>query len=72
MPLILIIFNQGLIPLLIDLVAKYEDHETQSAKQLTILRLNYFFMLLNTILLPLTGYITIKDFLNYALKALEK
>jgi len=42
-PLILLIFNFGIIPLLIDLIALLEDHKTKSLKQLSIMRKNFFF-----------------------------
>jgi len=63
-PLMLAVFNFLIIPLLIDLVAFLEDHWTKSEKQLSIMKKNLFFMTLNTILLPLTGLITIRKFLE--------
>ena len=71
-PLILIVFNSLIIPLLVDLVAFLQDHETFSSKQLTILTLNFVFMTINTIFIPLTNYITMKDFLQFLMKALQK
>lgn len=42
-PLILLAFNFGIIPLIIDLIAFLEDHKTKSMKQLGIMRKNFFF-----------------------------
>lgn len=42
-PLILLAFNFGIIPLLIDFIAFLEDHKTKSLKQLGIMRKNFFF-----------------------------
>jgi uncharacterized membrane protein YjgN (DUF898 family) len=46
--------NVILIPFLIDIMVLIEDHPTKSRRQLAILNRNYFFMLLNSFLLPLT------------------
>lgn len=54
------LFNFVLIPLLIDLVAYIDDHETKSDKQTSIMKLNFVFMTINNVLLPLTGLITMK------------
>lgn len=50
-PLILLAFNFGIIPLLIDLIAYLEDHKTKSSKQLGIMKKNFFFQLFNTVIL---------------------
>jgi hypothetical protein len=69
-PLILALFNGVIIPLLVDLVAMMQDHETHSGKQITILILNFVFMSLNVILIPLTNYITVRQFLDFVVDAL--
>ena len=63
-PLILLIFNFGIIPLLIDLIAFLEDHKTKSLKQLSIMRKNFFFQLFNTVFLQLTAQSTILAFIE--------
>lgn len=42
-PLILLAFNSGIVPVIIDLVAFLEGHKYKSIKQLGIMRKNYFF-----------------------------
>lgn len=54
--------NVILIPFFIDIMVTLEDHPTKSSRQITILNRNFFFMLLNSLLLPLTGLNTIKAF----------
>jgi hypothetical protein len=55
--------NIILIPFLIDIMVLMEDHPTKSIRQLAILNRNYFFMLLNSFLIPLTFTTSIKAFL---------
>lgn len=69
-PLILVLFNSVIIPLLVDLVAWLQDHETHSGKQVTIFILNFVFMSLNIIFIPLTNYVTITEFLGFLLEAI--
>jgi hypothetical protein len=56
--------NTILIPFFIDIMVLLEDFPTKSARQTAILYRNFFFMLINTLLLPMTGEETIKQFLN--------
>lgn len=56
--------NVILIPFFIDIVVMMEDHKTKSSRQVAILNRNFFFMLLNSLLLPLTGLTTIKSFIQ--------
>ena len=55
--------NVILIPFFIDIMVMIEDHETKSNRQIAILNRNFFFMMLNALLLPLTGLTTIKAFI---------
>jgi hypothetical protein len=64
-PLILILFNSVIIPQLVNLVAALQDHETHSGKQVTIMILNFVFMSLNVIFIPLTNFITMNEFLRF-------
>lgn len=66
-PIILLIFNSGIVPVLIDVVAALEGHKLKSLKQLGIMRKNFFFMMMNIILLQLTAQATILSFLDYSL-----
>jgi hypothetical protein len=70
-PMILVIFNSVIIPLLVDLVAFLQDHETQSGKQVTIMIVNFVFMSVNSIFIPLTNYITMKQFLDFVLESIQ-
>jgi hypothetical protein len=65
------LFNFVIIPKLVDLVAFIDDHETKSGKQISIMKLNFVFMVINNVLLPLTGLATMKEFLNFTLSSLE-
>lgn len=69
-PLVLIVINQIIIPALIDLETIFETIETKSNYFITILRKNFFFMTLSAILLPIAGYISIREYLRYALEQL--
>jgi hypothetical protein len=42
-PLLVLAFNSGILPVLIDLVAYLEGHKSKSAKQIGIMRKNFFF-----------------------------
>jgi hypothetical protein len=53
-PLIIILVNFVIIPSLIDLSVLFEDHYHQSGIQASIMNRIYFFMLLNTLLMPIT------------------
>mgnify|MGYP007038730277 FL=1 len=46
--------NFVIIPSLIDLSVLFEDHPHQSGVQASIMKRVYFFMLLNTLLMPIT------------------
>lgn len=71
-PLILILFNSVIIPLLVDLVARLQDHETHSGKEVTVMLLNFVFMTINTIFIPLTNYITMSEFLDFVISAIQQ
>jgi len=59
-------FNTIFIPLLIDFLILFEAFDTKSDRQLAILNRNFFFMMINTLFIPLTGVGTIKAFLQAA------
>ncbi len=52
--LVILTFNAGIIPTLVDLVADCEGHKTKSKRQLAIMKKNFFFQIMNTIFVPLT------------------
>ena len=54
--------NTIIIPYLIYLLVLFEDHRTKSDRHLAVLNRNFFFMMLNSLLLPLTGLTSIKAF----------
>lgn len=53
-PLIIIFINFVIIPFLIDISVLFEDHQRESNIQMTIIWRIFFFMLLNTLLIPIT------------------
>lgn len=52
---IIILINFVIIPFLIDLCTQHEDYLKESSKQVSIMKKIYFFMLLNTLLIPITS-----------------
>ena len=42
-PLMMLVFNQAIVPLFIDFIAYLEGHKTKSVKQVAIMRKNFFF-----------------------------
>lgn len=52
--------NTIFIPYFIYAIVMLEDHGTKSSRHLATLNLNFFFMMLNSLLLPLTGLTSIK------------
>lgn len=53
-PLIIIIINFVLIPLLIDISSELEGFRRKSSRQISILKRLFFFMLFNTLIIPVT------------------
>lgn len=53
-----------IIPTLIDITVMMEDFETKSDRQTGIFYRNFFFMMLNMLLLPITNQQTIMDFFS--------
>lgn len=47
--------NVCLIPFFIDMMVLIEDFDTKSERQLAILNRNFVFMMLNSVMLPLTS-----------------
>ncbi len=58
-PLIIVIFNSGIIPTICDIIANLEWHKKKSSRQVSIMRKNFFFQIMNTIFLQITLSTTI-------------
>jgi hypothetical protein len=58
-----LLFNTIFIPTLIEILIIFEAFDTKSDRQLALLNRNFFFMMINTLFIPLTGAGTIKAFL---------
>jgi hypothetical protein len=61
---ILVIVNSVLIPFFITLFAGWEDFYSKSERQISIMNRNLFFMLINTLFIPLLGGPTLAAFLS--------
>lgn len=61
-PLILMLFNYQFIPLLVYRVGEFSDYELKSDKHISNMRRHYFFLLINTVFLPITGITTMESF----------
>ena len=59
-----LLINVVLIPFFIDMMVLIEDFETKSDRQIAILNRNFVFMILNSVLLPLTLQTGISQFLS--------
>lgn len=54
-PLVMIVINFTIIPTLIDVSIIFEDYETKSQQENARIGRNYFFMLLNILLIPVSS-----------------
>ena len=59
-----LLINVVLIPFFIDMMVLIEDFDTKSDRQIAILNRNFVFMILNSVLLPLTLQTGISQFLS--------
>lgn len=64
-PFCLYLFNYILIPQLIEFLIRYENRSRKSHNAKTKLRKNFFFFILNQIMLPLAGFTSIYSFFEY-------
>ena len=64
-PLVIALVNIGIVPCFVDLVAYMVNNETKSGVQYDILWMNLVFMMLNMILLPLTGLVSYEELLVF-------
>lgn len=53
-PMITLLINFGIIPFLIDFSSEIEDFRRKSSRQISIMNRIYFFMFINTLILPIT------------------
>jgi hypothetical protein len=67
-PFCLYLFNYVLIPILISFLINFEQRSRKSHNAKTRLRKNFFFFILNQIMLPLAGFSTIYSFFEYLAK----
>lgn len=67
-PLMLAIVNSAIIPSLVDRSARFSFYETKSQRERNNSIKNMFFMALNMIFLPLTGLVTIDEFIELFVK----
>ena len=58
-PIIVITINFGVIPLLIDISSEFEGFRRKSSRQISIMRRIFIFMLLNTLIIPVTQTSTV-------------
>ena len=63
-PLITLTINFGMIPSLIDFSALLEDYRRKSSLQISIMRRIFFFMFVNTLIIPLANNVSVIDFIK--------
>lgn len=61
-PMVIILFNSIIIPALCDLIGRLEGHKTKSQRQAAIMKKNFYFQFMNTIIVPLTVNATLSIF----------
>lgn len=64
-PFCLYLFNYIIVPTLIDFLIRHEKRSRKSHNAKTKLRKNFFFFILNQVMLPLAGFSTIYSFFEY-------
>lgn len=64
-PLFLFLFNYIFIPTFVDYISYYEEYETKSARHRHNLSKQFFFIIINTLFIPITLSSSIKGFLLY-------
>ncbi len=61
-PMVILFFNSIIIPSLCDLIGRLEGHKTKSKRQGAIMKKNFYFQFMNTIIVPLTVNATLSIF----------
>ena len=64
-----LLFNQGIIPQAIAIIATLEDHRSKSQRELSVMNRNFFFQLMITIFLQLTVQASILSLIHYLSEA---
>ena len=64
-PLFLFLFNYVFIPTVVDNISYLEEYETKSKRHQRNLAKQFFFIILNTLFLPVTGLVSIRKFFFY-------
>lgn len=67
LPLTTLLYNFVIVPLLITKETEYEDHDTDSGQQKSIMWKFYLFLSLNVFFLPLAGLFTIIELFDQLL-----
>jgi len=62
----MMLFNFIFIPTLVDWTSHYEELENKSTRHRNNLFKQFFFMMINTVFIPITQTATISSFLVYA------
>ena len=57
-PMVTLTINFGIIPTLIDISCEFEDYRRKSSRQISIMNRIFFFMFMNTLIVPLAGSTT--------------
>ena len=63
-PLVILTVNSGIIPSLCDIIGRLEGHKTKSQRQAAIMKKNFYFLFMNTIVVPLTVNTTLSLFFS--------
>jgi hypothetical protein len=63
-PYMLILFNYVFIPFCINKTSEFTDFERKSDKHMSNMRWYYFFLFINTIIIPITGMSSIKQVIS--------
>lgn len=63
-PLVILIVNSGIIPSLCDIIGRIEGHHTKSQRQAAIMKKNFYFLFMNTIIVPLSVNTTLAIFFS--------
>lgn len=61
-PLVLMLFNYQFIPIMVSKTGEFSDYELKSDKHISNMRRYYFFLMLNTIILPISGLTSMESF----------
>jgi hypothetical protein len=63
-PLAILTVNSGIIPSLCDIIGRIEGHKMKSRRQAAIMKKNFYFLFMNTIVVPLSVNTTLAIFFS--------